>query len=119
MGVVLEGFDHSLGRRVAIKVMRPEIAHGEDSRAAFLTEAKIISHLSHPYIVAIHEVVENADGIFLVFDYVDGEPLSSLLRKRGRLPFAECVTVFSYVCEAIASAHRPGSCTGTSSRRTS
>jgi serine/threonine-protein kinase len=106
MGVVLEGFDHSLGRRVAIKVMRPEIAHGEGARESFLTEAKIISHLSHPYIVAIHEVVENADGIYLVFDYVDGEPLSSVLRKRGRLPLAECTSVFTYVCEAIASAHR-------------
>lgn len=106
MGVVLEGLDHSLGRRVAIKVMRPEIAGGADAREAFLTEAKIISHLSHPYIVAIHEVIENEDGVFLVFDFVDGEPLSALLRRRRRLPLAECVGVFTYVCEAIACAHR-------------
>lgn len=106
MGVVLEGFDHSLGRKVAIKVMRPEIAHGEGAREAFLSEAKIISHLSHPYIVAIHEVVENADGLYLIFDFVEGEPLSSVLKRRGRLPLAECVKVFTYVCEAIACAHR-------------
>lgn len=106
MGVVLEGFDHSLGRKVAIKVMRPEIAHGEGAREAFLREAKIISHLSHPYIVAIHEVVENADGVYLIFDFVDGEPLSSVLKRRGRLPLGECVKVFTYVCEAISCAHR-------------
>jgi len=106
MGIVLEGYDHSLGRRVAIKVMRSEIASGVGAREAFLTEAKIISHLSHPYIVAIHEVIENKDGVFLIFDFVDGQPLSSVLRRRGRLPLPECVRVFTYVCEAIACAHR-------------
>ncbi len=106
MGLVFEGFDHSLGRKVAIKSMRAEIAKGEGSRDAFLSEAKIISHLSHPYIVSIHEVVENEDGLFLVFDFVDGEPLSSVLQRRGRLPLAECVKVFTFVCEAIACAHR-------------
>ena len=106
MGVVYEGLDRTLGRRVAIKMMRSEIARGDGARDAFLSEARIISHLSHPYIVAIHEVIENPEGIYLVFDFVDGEPLSEVLKKRQRLPLAECVSVFSYVCEAIACAHR-------------
>ncbi len=106
MGIVLEAFDHSLGRRVAIKVMRAEIARADGARDAFLTEARIISHMSHPYIVAIHEVIEDAGGVYLVFDFVDGEPLSAVLKRRGRLPLDECVRVFTYVCEAIACAHR-------------
>ncbi|MBI3553277.1 MAG: protein kinase [Elusimicrobia bacterium] len=106
MGIVFEGFDHSLGRRVAVKQMRSEIKDDSQQRDTFLREARIISHLSHPYIVAIHEVVEENGEIYLIFDYVDGKPLSQILAEKKRLSLPECQRLFTYVCEAIACAHR-------------
>ncbi|MBI3552870.1 MAG: protein kinase [Elusimicrobia bacterium] len=106
MGIVYEGYDHSLGRRVAIKQMRSEIKDDAQQREVFLREAKIISHLSHPYIVAIYEAVQEGGEIYLVFDYVDGKPLSQILLEKKRLSLPECQRIFTYVCEAISCAHR-------------
>jgi tRNA A-37 threonylcarbamoyl transferase component Bud32 len=105
MGIVFDGFDHSLGRRVAIKQMRAELKDNPVEREAFLTEAKIISHLSHPYIVGFHDVVEENGEIYLVFDFVDGKPLSQILAEKKRLSLKECKQLFTFVCEAMACAH--------------
>ncbi|MBI5201893.1 MAG: protein kinase [Elusimicrobia bacterium] len=106
MGDVYRGLDRTLGRSVAVKRMRAEIKNDREARKAFLQEASIVSHLSHPYIVAIHEVIEDNDDVFLIFDYVDGKPLSQMLVERGRLPLAETKKLFAQVCEAISCAHK-------------
>ena len=106
MGDVYRGLDRTLGRSVAVKRMRTEIKNDREARKAFLQEASIVSHLSHPYIVAIHEVIEEADDVYLIFDYVDGKPLSQMLVERGRLPLAETKKLFAQVCEAISCAHK-------------
>jgi hypothetical protein len=105
MGIVYDGFDHSLGRRVAIKQMRAELKEFPEEVAAFLSEARIISHLSHPYIVAFHDVVEEKGEVYLVFDFVDGKPLSQILWEKKRLTLKETQTLYTYVCEAITCAH--------------
>jgi hypothetical protein len=105
MGVVYDGWDLSLGRRVAIKQMRSELKNFPDERAAFLGEARIISHLSHPYIVGFHDVVEEGGEIYLVFDFVDGRPLSQILWEKKRLSLPEVQKIYTYVCEAISCAH--------------
>ncbi|MBI3551703.1 MAG: protein kinase [Elusimicrobia bacterium] len=105
MGLVFEGYDTKLGRKVAIKKMRDEIRTNPKAREAFLREAKIISNLSHPYIVGIHEIVEERNALYLVFDYVDGKTLWSVLQERGRLPLKECQVLFGYICSAIEFAH--------------
>jgi predicted Ser/Thr protein kinase len=106
MGIVFEGTDRRLGRRVAIKQMRRELRDNPKDRENFLSEARIISALSHPYIVAFHEVIEEGDELFLVFEFVDGEPLSRRLQNGQRLPVAHAQRVFTQVCEAISCAHR-------------
>ena len=106
MGIVFEGTDRRLGRRVAIKQMRRELRDNPKDRENFLSEARIISRLSHPYIVAFHEVIEEGDELFLVFEFVDGEPLSRRLADGKRLPVAHAQRVFTQVCEAISCAHR-------------
>lgn len=106
MGVVYEGRENVRGRRVAIKQMRPEIKDDEGARADFRREAEIISRLNHPNIVAFHELVEEEGELLLVFDYVDGRPLSGILREKTRLPVPEAQRIFIQVCEAMSSAHR-------------
>jgi serine/threonine-protein kinase len=56
--------------------------------------------------VGIHEVLEAGDDIYLVFDFVEGRPLSNVLTERKRLPFQECVDIFANVCQAIDYAHK-------------
>ncbi len=106
MGLVFMGFDKRLGRKVAIKKMRPEINADPKNREDFLQEARIISQLTHPYIVGIHAVLEHAGEIYLVFDFVDGKPLSTIIDQRKRIPLDECQRLFQQICEAIDCAHR-------------
>ncbi len=105
MGMVFEAYDQKLDRKVAIKQMRPELKSDRRGWEQFVQEAKIVSHLSHPYIVGIHEMVEHGADTFLVFDYVDGKPLSAILAEKKRLPLDETKRIMSLVCEAIGFAH--------------
>lgn len=105
MGVVLEAFDRKLSRKVAIKKMRAELRSNAELHERFVREARIISHLTHPYIVGIHDIVEDKTGTYLVFDFVDGKPLSTVLSERNRLSLDECRKIMGHVCEAVHCAH--------------
>lgn len=106
MGVVFMGFDRKLSRPVAIKKMRTDVQWDAHDRERFLHEAQLIAKLNHPYIVGIHEIIDNGGEIHLVFDYVDGKPLSTVIRERGKLTMAEIKMVLDPVCQAIDYAHR-------------
>ncbi|MBI5624333.1 MAG: protein kinase [Elusimicrobia bacterium] len=106
MGTVLLAEDIKLGRKVALKRLHSEARFDLKQREKLIDEAKIISQLNHPYIVGIHEVLEAGNDIYLVFDYVDGRPLSHILNERKRLSIKECVQIFTNVCQAIDHAHK-------------
>ena len=90
MGVVFNARDERLKRRVAIKVLPPELAFREEVRIRFVREAQTAAGLSHPHIVPIHSVGESPDGlVYFVMGYVDGESLGARLKRRGRLPADE------------------------------
>src|SRR5512138_275479 len=83
MGEVYLAQDTQLERLVALKVMSAELAKDPNQRKRFRTEAKAASGLSHPHICVIHEVGETADGRpFLAMEYVEGETLDVILRRR-------------------------------------
>ncbi len=105
MGLVYEAKDHSLGRRVAIKKMRPEVAMNPKEKARFLDEAKIVAQLRHPSIVDIHEIIEESNEVYLVFEYVEGQNLAEMIAKHGKLAAAEMGSVLGGVCRALAFAH--------------
>lgn len=106
MGIVHEGFDRELNRKVAVKQMRPELKSSLKDRSNFLREARIVARLNHPYIVNIHSIMEDGDDIFLIFDFVDGKTLSKILEEKRRLSLADTQKIFSSVCEAVDYAHR-------------
>jgi len=109
MGVVYNARDERLKRRVAIKVLPPELAFQEGIRTRFLREAETAARLSHPNIVPIHTVGEGPDGIvYFVMAYVDGEPLSARLKRRGRLPAEEVRRILSETADALSAAHAVG-----------
>src|SRR5258705_11104992 len=86
MGVVYHARDERLKRKVAVKVLPPELAFREEIRIRFLREAETAARLSHPHIVPIHSVGAGPDGlVYFVMAYVDGESLAARLKRRGRM----------------------------------
>ncbi|MEP6572515.1 MAG: protein kinase [Gemmatimonadota bacterium] len=105
MGVVYRARDERLKRRVAIKVLPPELAFQEDIRARFTREAETAARLSHPNIVPIHNVGEGAGLVYFVMGYVDGESLGARLKRRGKLPPEEARRIMRETADALSAAH--------------
>ncbi|MBI5624693.1 MAG: protein kinase [Elusimicrobia bacterium] len=107
MGVVFEGLDRALRRKVAIKKMREEIRLNAKERERFLTEAKTVASLHHPNVVDIYSIVED-DDVYLVFEHVSGATLHERIHRDGPLPLAEAVAVFQGIAAALDAAHGRG-----------
>jgi serine/threonine-protein kinase len=106
MGEVYRARDPQLGREVAIKVLQADRL-SDEGRRRFLQEARAASALSHPHIVAVHEI-GSADGIdFIVMEYVSGPTLGALIPKGG-MPVREALRLAIAIADAIAAAHAKG-----------
>src|SRR5438309_12068105 len=109
MGVVYHARDERLKRQVAIKVLPPELAFREEIRIRFLREAETAARVSHPHVVPIHSVGEGPDGlVYFVMAFVDGEPLSGKLKRRGRLPAEEARRGMIEPAGALGAGHALG-----------
>jgi tetratricopeptide (TPR) repeat protein len=106
MGIVYEGWDLKSARKVAIKQMHSWLKTYPEEYIRLKHEAEIVGRLKHPHIVGVNAITEQAGEIFLVFDFVEGRPLSDILRERKRLPLADCLAIFKGVCEAVHYAHK-------------
>jgi serine/threonine-protein kinase len=105
MGVVYRARDERLKRRVAIKVLPPELAFQDDIRARFTREAETAARLSHPHIVPIHSVGEGNGLVYFIMGYVDGESLGGRLKRRGKLPGEEARRIIKETADALSAAH--------------
>lgn len=105
MGKVYEAYDKALKRKVAIKRVRPELVRSGYVREQFLSEARMVALLRHPYIVEIYTVIETESSLYLVFEYVDGQTLETRLDIDGRLPFSQVKQIFKCVCDGLQYAH--------------
>jgi serine/threonine protein kinase len=109
MGVVYHARDERLKRKVAVKVLPPELAFREEIRMRFLREAETAARLSHPHIVPIHAVGEGPDGlVYFVMAYVDGESLGGRLKRRERLPPEEARRILMETADALGAGHALG-----------
>ncbi|MBI2402779.1 MAG: protein kinase [Gemmatimonadetes bacterium] len=108
MGVVFSARDLKLKRRVAIKVLPPELAFRGEIRTRFLREAETAARLSHPNIVPIHAVGEANALVYFVMGFVDGESLAARLRRRERLPPEEVRRIMKETADALGLAHAMG-----------
>ncbi|MBI5247193.1 MAG: protein kinase [Elusimicrobia bacterium] len=108
MGMVYEGTDRSLGRRVAIKKMRDELRLNARERDRFIVEAKTVASMHHPNIVDIYAIAEEGDDVYLVFEYVDGKTVHELVQLSGRLKPAEALRVTQAMGDALSYAHSRG-----------
>jgi serine/threonine protein kinase len=105
MGVVYRARDEKLKRRVAIKVLPPELAFQKDIRERFGREAQTAARLSHPHVVPIYSVGEDHGLVYFVMGYVDGESLSTRIQRRGSLPVEEVRRIMKETADALSAAH--------------
>jgi len=105
MGVVYSARDQQLKRRVAIKLLPPELAFRQEIKKRFIREAQTAARLSHPHIVPIHTVGEKDELVYFVMGFVDGESLAQRLRRRGRLPVEEARRIIKETADALGLAH--------------
>jgi len=108
MGTVYSALDLALDRRVALKVLTPELSRDERFRERFLRESKLAASLEHPHIVPIHSAGE-ADGVlYLAMRYIEGRDLASLLKALGRLDPERVAAILGQVAAALDAAHARG-----------
>ena len=108
MARVVRAFDATLEREVAVKLMHAEVGARADGRERFLREARAAASVSHPGLVAVHDV-GSADGVpFIVMELVEGPSLAEVLTRRGQLAPAEAIAVGAQLSAALAVAHRRG-----------
>jgi serine/threonine-protein kinase len=108
MGVVYRAEQRSLGRTVALKVIRPEIAGSGDYRARFLREARLAAVVDHPNVVTVFDVGEQAGLLYLAMQWVDGLDLRALLDAQHRLDPDRAVRIGVQVAFALGAVHEAG-----------
>ena len=97
--------DTILSRRVAVKVLRGDLAGDEKFVRRFQREANSASSLSHPNIVEIYDVGEDNGDYFIVMEYIDGKTLKQLIKKRGVLTIPEAIDIMLQLLDALETAH--------------
>lgn len=107
MGVVYEAVQTSLERRVALKVLRPELAQDPAFVERFRREGRLQASLEHPHVLDVYEVGESPHGLFLAMRLIQGSTLAELLRE-GDLDAARALHLLDQVGDALDAAHAAG-----------
>jgi tRNA A-37 threonylcarbamoyl transferase component Bud32 len=111
MGVVYEGWDPMIERRVAIKCIRQDqldSSEAEEILARFQREAKAAGRMSHPNIVAVYEFGHENNLYFIAMEYVEGRELKDYFDKHERFPLSEVVRIMTQLLDALDVAGRKG-----------
>ncbi len=112
MAEVHHGRDLRLGREVAVKVLRNDLARDPSFQVRFRREAQASASLNHPAIVAVYDTGEDRTALgatpYIVMEYVEGETLRDVLRREGHLPPERAMTLAADICGALDFSHRNG-----------
>jgi serine/threonine protein kinase/WD40 repeat protein len=108
MGVVFQGEDTRLGRKVAIKAMLPHLAGSKTSQDRFLREARSAAALEHDHIVPIFHVGEDRGVPFIAMPFLKGTPLDERLVQEPALTLGEVIRIGRETAEGLAAAHEQG-----------
>jgi serine/threonine-protein kinase len=106
MGKVYEAEERLSRRRVALKVLRGELARAETARRLFLNEMTILAHLDHPNVVRSLACAEVDGQLVMALEFLEGRTLRDVLLERGSLPWPEAVGIARQIASALAAAHR-------------
>ncbi|MDC0765816.1 serine/threonine-protein kinase [Streptomyces sp. HD] len=112
MGVVWRATDQLLGRRVAVKELpldeRLSAADARRQRERTLREAQAVAQLSHPHVIVVHDVVEDAERPYIVMELIDGDSLADRLATHGPVDAPEAARIGVDLLSALRTAHAAG-----------
>lgn len=106
--IIYKALDTSLDRTVAVKVLREHFAADPGFVEQFHDAARAMAGLSHPNIIAIHDIGSDRDLHYVVYQYVDGESLKSFLGSHAPLSPKKALEIAVPICDALGAAHRAG-----------
>ena len=107
MGEVYLAHDSALGRRVAVKLLPPDVEADPIARERLRREARAAAALDHPFICKIHEVGESSGQSYIVMEYVDGETLLARAQQ-GPMPIRHVLDIAHALSQALDEAHSRG-----------
>ena len=108
MGTVLRGYDEVLGREVAVKLLREELAADERSLTRFRQEARIAASLSHPGIASVYDFADQSGRPAIVMELLDGQDLHTMLLREGPMESHRVAGILAQAADALAYAHGLG-----------
>ena len=108
MGEVYRAEDLTLGQLVALKFLPTGVADDPDRLARFHQEVRVARQVSHPNVCRVYDIGEADGHLFISMEFVDGEDLSSLMRRIGRLPAGKALELARQLCAGLAAAHDRG-----------
>ncbi len=108
MGLVYRAEQRILGRTVALKIIRPEIAESGDYRSRFLREARFAAAVDHPNVVSVFDAGEQDGRLYLTMQWIDGLDLGTLLDREQRLAPERVVRIGVQLAEALEAVHDTG-----------
>jgi Protein kinase domain len=108
MGEVYRAEDLKLGQTVALKFLPKSLARNEEALGRFTREVRMARQVSHPNVCRVFDIGEADGQTFLTMEFVDGEDMSSLMRRIGRLPADKALEIARQVCAGLAAAHEHG-----------
>jgi len=110
MGIVFAAYDVELERKIAIKLVRPQASgnlSADEAQAWLMREARAMARISHPNVLAVHDVGTLGDQMFIAMEYVEGTTLSQWLKAQDR-PWRDVLNMFIQAGRGLAAAHARG-----------
>ncbi|MDR1683893.1 MAG: serine/threonine protein kinase, partial [Elusimicrobiota bacterium] len=108
MGTVFKAKHKALDRIVCVKILSPALSNDKKAVGLFLTEARAIAEIDHPNIVFVYNVGREKGFYFIVMSFIEGESLSSIVRKKPNLPLSFIVDTFIGILRGLEAAHQKG-----------
>jgi serine/threonine protein kinase/tetratricopeptide (TPR) repeat protein len=108
MGKVYKVFDKEIEEKVALKLLKPEIASDEETIKRFRNEIRVARKITHKNICRMHDLGQAEGTLFITMEYIEGEDLKSLIRRIGQLPIGKSLAIARQVGEGLVEAHKLG-----------
>ncbi|MFE7778001.1 protein kinase [Streptomyces sp. NPDC057445] len=109
MGQVWTGYDQRLDRRVAVKLLRPDMmaaaTAADEMRRRFVRECRVTAQVSHPGLVTVHDAGSDGDDLYLVMQYVEGADLADHLAEHDPYPWEWAVSIAAQLCAVLGAVH--------------
>jgi eukaryotic-like serine/threonine-protein kinase len=108
MAMVYKAQDLSLGRLVAVKILRETLTNDPDFLARFQQEARAAANLTHPNIVTVHDFGRDGERSYIVMEYIEGKDLKTLIKEGAPFTAERTLDIAIQMCAGIGYAHRAG-----------